>query len=387
MSGEADAAERLLPRENPELLGHEAAESLLRGALEGGRLAHAWMFCGPRGIGKATLAHRFARYVLAHGAQVRAAAPLIDAGPSLFGDDLPAAPPPVPAAEGGEGEGLYLPPGHPVFQRAAAGSHSDLMVVERAVDEKTGRRKGVISVDSVREVKGFLRLTAGEGAWRVVIVDAADDMNRNAANALLKVLEEPPPGALILLVCHNPGRLLPTIRSRCRALTLRPPAMETVAVLVRARCPDLDAEAARRLAEMAEGSVGHALDLAAAGGVGLLDEVSGLLARLPTGLPAPELHDFAGRFGGAGKEAEFEVLRDVLRWWLERLIVVAAGGPVPRLLDAGVVEKLASLAGLDRWMEVWEKVTRLLASATTANLDRKQVVLTAFIAAEAAVRK
>ncbi|HBC07947.1 MAG TPA: DNA polymerase III subunit delta', partial [Rhodospirillaceae bacterium] len=202
-----DDAPDLDPRANPDLIGHLEAEESLRTALEAGRLAHAWLITGPKGIGKATLAHRFARYVLSHGAVLAKAAPTND-GPGLFGD-APPEPAPAPAGAGGDGPGLYLDPAHPVFHRTLAGSHADLMVIECAVDEKTGRRKGQIPVDAIRAVKGFLSLTAGEGAWRVVVIDSADDMNRNAANALLKVLEEPPPQALVILVSHNPGSLLP----------------------------------------------------------------------------------------------------------------------------------------------------------------------------------
>ncbi|HAD86368.1 MAG TPA: DNA polymerase III subunit delta' [Rhodospirillaceae bacterium] len=385
MSDEADPDGGPDPRSNPDLIGHLAAEENLRGALEAGRLAHAWLITGPKGIGKATLAHRFARYVLAHGAEIVAARAAQEAaGPGLFGEELPA---PEPIAEPGEGEGLYLDPAHPVFHRTLAGSHADLMVIQRAVDEKTGRLKGQITVDAIRAVKSFLSLTAGEGAWRVVVIDCADDMNRNAANALLKVLEEPPPQALVLLVSHNPGSLLPTIRSRCRRLTLRPPSTEAVAEILAKRCPDLASAEAARLAEVAEGSIGYALELAEQGGLAMLDEISGLFAKLPDGLPVKELHAFAVRVGGAGKEAEFDAFAKTLRWWLERLIVAGGGGPLPSLLDAGLVQRLNGMAGLDRWLEVWEKVSRLLKSTTAVNLDRKQAVLNAFITAEAAVRR
>lgn len=385
MSDEADPDGGPDPRANPDLVGHLAAEENLRGALEAGRLAHAWLITGPKGIGKATLVHRFARYVLAHGAEIVAARRAQEAAaPGLFGDDPPA---PEPNAEPGEGPGLYLDPSDPVFHRTLAGSHADLMVVQRAVDEKTGRMKGQITVDAIRAVKSFLSLTAGEGAWRVVIIDCADDMNRNAANALLKVLEEPPPQALVLLVSHNPGSLLPTIRSRCRRLTLRPPTTEAVAEILGKRCPDLAPTEAARLAEVAEGSIGYALELAEQGGLAMLDEVSGLLAKLPDGLPVKDLHAFAGRVGGAGKEAEFDAFAKTMRWWLERLIVAGGGGPLPSLLDAGLVQRLNAMAGLDRWLEVWEKVSRLLISTTAVNLDRKQAVLNAFITAEAAVRR
>ena len=177
-----------VPRENPHLVGHELAAGALVEAWGSGRLAHAWLIAGPRGIGKATLAYRFARFVLAGG-------------------------------EGGGNDGLAMAPEHPVFQRAAAGGHSDLAVIERGLGDR-GRLRAEIVVDDVRKANAFLSLTAGEGGWRVVIVDAADEMNRNAANALLKRLEEPPSRVLFLLVSHAPSRMPATLRSRCRLLSL-----------------------------------------------------------------------------------------------------------------------------------------------------------------------
>ncbi len=200
-----------IPLANPDLIGHSRAEAALRQAVNGGRMAHAWLFSGPKGIGKATLAYRLARYVLCRGSAEEAVGEKMQC---LFGADSADAVAPA--------LGLETDPEHPVFRRIIAGSHADLMVVERELDEKTGRAKGQILVDAVREVKGFLSMTAGEGSWRVVIIDGADEMNRNAANALLKALEEPPERTLLVLVCHNAGRLLPTIRSRCRHLPLRP---------------------------------------------------------------------------------------------------------------------------------------------------------------------
>jgi DNA polymerase-3 subunit delta' len=194
------------PRQNPELFGHAAAERRLLDAWASGRLPHAWLICGPRGIGKATLAYRFARF-------------LLKAGDATGGSGRPAS--------------LASDPQDPVFRRVAAGGHADLLTVERGWDKKRERRRGEIIVDDVRDVGAFLRLTPAEGGWRVVVVDSADEMNPNAANAILKVLEEPPRRAALLLVSHAPGRLLPTIRSRCCRLVLKPLAEDAVARLVR----------------------------------------------------------------------------------------------------------------------------------------------------------
>ena len=183
MNGEKINDEGLAPVDNPDLSGHDEAEATLKQAFESDRLAHAWLLSGPQGIGKATLAYRFARYVLAQGGAV--------AGGGLFGDALDL---------GDETrDSLYIGPEHPVFRRVASGGHSDLKVVVRTVNEKTGKLRSEIVVDDVRSVGNFFHHTAGEGGWRVVVVDCADEMNPSAANALLKVLEEPPPRGLLLL--------------------------------------------------------------------------------------------------------------------------------------------------------------------------------------------
>jgi|TARA_Y100000294_G_scaffold146282_1_gene141774 DNA polymerase-3 subunit delta' len=356
------------PRENPDLRGHEEAEKILLDGFHGGRLAHAWLISGPQGIGKATLAYRFARYILAQGGE--------GAG-GLFSDAQPA-------------DDMYLAPDNPVFMRTAAGGHADLKAVERTVNEKTGKLRSEIVVDDVRAVGRFFAMTAGEGGWRVAVIDSADEMNTSAANAVLKVLEEPPDRALLLLVSHNPGRLLATIRSRCRKLALQPLPGETVEKLIAEALPDLDAGDASTLAYLADGSPGRALALAAEGGLGLYRDMTGLLETLPR-LDIPALHAFGVRLGKAGADEAFSTASNLLRWWLARLILSASGamaadGPFTAE-EKALMDRLGQAAGLDRWFEVWEKINRLLDKTEHANLDRKQVVLNVFLTLENAVSR
>src|SRR5947209_5696866 len=256
----APAAEPIAPppRTNPDLLGHDEADAELRRLFDSGRMPHALLLSGPRGIGKATLAFRLARFVLAQGAGEGMA-------PALFGDDTAG--------------GLAISPDSGVFRRVASGGHADLLTVERAYDPRRRRMRSEIVVDDAREIASFLRLTPAEGGWRVVVVDGADEMNRNAANSLLKILEEPPKRTVLLLVAHSPGRLLPTIRSRCRRFPLQPlPAAIVRDLLTRYR-PDLPDAQAEALTALSAGSIGRALDLAAAGGVELYEQVLALLSR------------------------------------------------------------------------------------------------------------
>ena len=256
----------LHPRENPDLSGHEHAEQEILDAWSSGRLHHAWLINGPKGIGKATLAYRFARFILAGGN-----APAADEGDALFGaDEIPASP-----------TSLAIDPEHPVFRRVAANGHADLQVIERGMSDDGKRMQTVIPVDKIRAVGHTMSLTAGEGGWRVIIVDGAEEMNPNAANALLKVLEEPPPRALLLLITHAPGRLLPTIRSRCCQLRLSSLSPDTVDALLAKNRPDLSDDERKVLGRLSDGSIGRALDLADSGGVGLQRDLIGLMNSLP----------------------------------------------------------------------------------------------------------
>lgn len=357
--------EPLDPRDNPDLVGHGDAEAMFLDAWNSGRLAHAWLLVGPKGIGKATLAYRMARFVLSGGGE----------GGGLFG---------------GAPETMAISPDHPVFRRVAASGHADLKVVERGyTDDKKTKLRNDIVIDDVRGIGHFLSLTPAEGGWRVVIIDAADEMNRNAANAVLKVLEEPPRNALMLLVSHSPGRLLPTIRSRCRRLTCKPLAEATVADLLGRARPDLAPDDVTALARLGEGSVGKALALAGEGGLDLYREVVGMLSALPK-MDVPALHAFGERVARPDADAAWRTVTELLGWWLARLI--RAGGSQGRGMaevvpgEAAVMGRLLSGASLEQWLEVWEKITALFARTDAVNLDRKQAVISAFLAVERLAR-
>jgi DNA polymerase-3 subunit delta' len=320
------------PRANPLLLGHDEAEETIAGAFRSGRMHHAWLITGPEGVGKATLAYRFARRLLA-----------------------------------GPGESLALPPTDPVFRRVAANSHADLLTVERMMNEKTKRMRTQIAVDDVRKINGFMSLTPAEGGWRVVVVDGADEMTGASANAILKILEEPPPRAILLLVCSAPGRLLPTIRSRCRRLRLSPLSDPAMADLLGRYLPELDTDERGRLVTLAEGSPGRALMLAEDEGLKIAAVVDKLLAELPA-VPVSrgyEIADFLGR-----SETGFSTFMDLMCAGISsavRDVVRGRGDPDQ--------QRLVALRPVDSWGELWQGLTKLQADTERFALDKRQAIV------------
>ena len=293
---------------------------------------HAWLITGTHGIGKATLAYRLARGLLAGRKP---------------------------------GDSLDMDPADPVFRRIAAGTHAGLMTVERSADEKTKRMRREIVVDEVREVTQFLRRTAGEGGGRVVIVDGAEDMNPNAANALLKLLEEPPTGAMLLLVCHAPGLLPPTIRSRCRRLRLSPLSLETVETLLARYLPELPPAERAQMAALGEGSIGRALVLAEGDGPAMAAQVARVVAAMPHGMAALEVADAVGR-----DEAGFSLFMDLLRQSVGNAVRQGARG-TPDSHQA----RLLALRSLESWGAVWQALTDIKNETERFALDRRQAVL------------
>jgi DNA polymerase-3 subunit delta' len=315
------------PREVFGLEGHESAEAAFEDARARGRLHHAWLLTGPEGVGKATFAYRAVRRLLG-------APP--DARHGVLGAD----------------------PEHSVSRQVLNRAHPDLLVIERLGED--GKPRKTIPVDEARRLSEFFSKSPASAPHRVAIVDAADDLNVNAANALLKTLEEPPERGVLLLVAHSPGRLLATIRSRCRRLAFAPLELEATAAFARARA-DLDAESALRLARMAGGAPGRALALAVAGALTVDDAARELLERLPQLDEALAL-SLADRFRGGEGAAQFSLL-------FERL---------GERVHARTAEAAArGQGGLDRWAQAWETLQRLPREVEALNLDRTDALFAA----------
>jgi DNA polymerase-3 subunit delta' len=338
------------PEEQSLWYGDAAPERALLEAYRSGRMHHAWLLGGPKGIGKATLAYRFARFVLAH---------------------------PDPSATGVAND-LSVAADNPPFRKVANRAHPNLLVLERPYDEQKKRFSTELTVPEIRKTVSFFGSTSGEAGWRIAIVDPADDMNQSSANALLKALEEPPARALFLIVSHAPGRLLPTIRSRCRRLDVSPLTAEAIAAALGSH-GDADPEASL-IAALAEGSLRRAITLLDGGGTETYRSLTALLATLPD-LDMDAAHAFADRVSGRGNEEAWLGFSDMLSAWLNRRV---RGEKEP---DSAAEPPSALIATpLESWAEVWETLRRSVDQADELNLDRKRTVLSILMSLARATR-
>jgi DNA polymerase III subunit delta' len=325
-----------LPNETAALFGHEEAEAALLGAYRSGRIPHAWLIGGAKGIGKATLAYRMARFVLAH--------------PDSFAPDIQ------------DSTTLQVDASHPVARQIANGRHGGLLALERTANDK-GVMRTVITVDETRATISFFGSTAATEGWRICIVDTVDELNANAANALLKVLEEPPERSLFLLISHAPARVLPTLQSRCRKLNLRPLSVDNIVhAASESSALKVDDNGLMEAARIAEGSVARALMLMADDGLGLHQRTAALLDTLPHVDPRA-LHALGDALGSNDRTAVATFVDTIDRWMSERLKIADANANLPRLA---------------RLAEVWEKINSAARDTESYNLERKPLVFSVF---------
>lgn len=319
------------PAENPLLVGHEDAVAHVAEAYRAGRLHHALLLSGPPGIGKATFAFHLARHLLAN--------PVAAQAPTTF---------------------TALDPSSPLFRQIAQGAHPGVLHLTRPLNDKTKAFKSVVTVDEIRKVNRFLSMTSHDGSYRVAIVDPADDMNTNAANALLKTLEEPPPRTLFLLISHTLGSLLPTIRSRCQTIKFKPLAPDDVLQVLSGLNAALPGDAAGRaaLADRAGGSVREALLLTQFGGLDIADAIASTLAAQDFNVGAAL--KVAEAMSGRDSAVQFAIFNqtalDVIAGWAK---------------TAAVEHDINAAA---RFSELWQESGRIMAETEAYNLDKKQHV-------------
>lgn len=351
------------PRANLSLLGHEEAERRVEQWIIQNRFPHALLICGPWGIGKSTLAFRIARTLL-QGTLLRRL--------NLFGNKpSPAMHAPLQSREE-DGAARWI----------ASGTHPDLLTIGRGGGENWGRAVSEIVIGDIRKIGDFLASSPALGGWRVVIIDSADEMNRNAANALLKVLEEPTSKSLLILVAHQPGLVPTTVRSRCRKLLLRPLSDEILRELVAALELDLTVEDIAVLIGLAEGSIGRMLHLANHNGLAACRLFRAFFQALSSNDQQTSLALVADKRLGADEEG-FRIALHILFWWLRRIaracVTHSPTRPIVSEMKSGdciAIGRLAAAAPLDHWLKVWEKTYYLSAHVDAGNLDRKQVLTT-----------
>jgi DNA polymerase-3 subunit delta' len=346
------------PRDTGDLIGQEAAEAAFLAAYGAGRLHHAWLITGPKGVGKATLAWRIARFLLATPEQDGGA------GDGLFGDA-----PTLPGT-------LTIAADHPVARRILVGSEPRLFHLRRAWDEDKKRLKSVITVDEVRRMKSFFNLSAAEGGRRVAIIDAVDEMNPSAANALLKLLEEPPAAVTLLLVSHQPSGLLPTVRSRCRELRLATLSPEAMARALAAT--GVEAGDGAALATLASGSVGAAIRLSQLDGLATYGQIVALFSTLP-GLDRMRALSLADSVAGRGAEERFNLMLDLIDIFLARLARAGIAGPDAIEAAEGEAVLMARLAPDAAVGRVWAGLHQSLGARArhgrAVNLDPAALLL------------
>lgn len=335
--------DEIKPRDNPYLIGHEVQEKLILDAWRNRALHHAYLISGPKGIGKATLAYRIARFLL------------------NASDD-----------KADSYKSLEISPDSQVFKQISANAHPDFKMVERGYiktdrqkiykalavgnymsDEELAKLKksAEILIDDVREVNDFLAKSSAYGGWRVVIIDSVDEMNRSSANAILKILEEPPHKTMLLLVAHNPATLLPTIRSRCAKLELKPLKDNITASLLRRYCSDLDESKIKKLSALAEGSIGKAMIYAGGNAVEFYERIK-RTAQEGKKFKIKDILDFSD---DASKDGNYELFKELIGRFL--------------------VEQAKSGINVEQTTKLFDDFNRIFKQTESLNLDKKQVVM------------
>jgi DNA polymerase III subunit delta' len=341
------------PRETTQLYGHHDAEKSFLNAFNGSRLHHAWLITGPQGVGKATLAWRIARFLLA--------TPEDD---GMFA-------PPAPTT-------LDIPQDHPVARRMRQLAEGRLYLLRRGLNDKRDALTTVISVDEVRRMKSFFALSAADGGRRVAIIDAADDMNTASSNALLKLLEEPPAGATFLVVAHQPHRLLPTIRSRCRELRLGPLSPTDLSDALTLAGGTVEPEQVQALAELGAGSVGEAFRLTNLDGLEIYARITALMATLPR-MDRSRALALADMGAGRANAAQFDLILTLIDLFLARAARVGATGHTPPEAAKGEAQVLAKLSPTPHHARQWADLAQTLGirarRGKAVNLDPAALLL------------
>ncbi len=350
---EADRLEGFVhPRDTQDLFGHKDQLEQIGQAWLSGRMHHGWMLAGPSGIGKATFAYHMARIILNY--DMRKGEPSMD----------------VPGADSS------------VVRQVQALSHPNLLLIRRGWNQKDKKFPTAITVDEVRKLRNFVGMTAQEGSWRVVIVDRADEMNANAANALLKSLEEPPVNCVFFLITEAAGKMPPTIRSRCRKLDFNPLGMHDLRLAVQNACAqaemgEVDPVKLKTLSQITQGSVRQTLELLDGKGLESYETLISLFKTLPK-MDYAQVHSLAEKLATPAALADFEMFFTLLSDLIRRLIRVGAGNGEAPEAEIHIALKYVTQDTLAHWAGLWETLSQEKREALGLNLDKKNFLMEAF---------
>lgn len=345
-------------------LGHEDQENLFIELYNKNSLPHAMIFSGLEGIGKTTMAFRLVHFLLKNGK-------VGDGQGGLFGEALPTE----------EITSLDVDPNDPVFRRVVSGGHADFLHIHRAFDKAKGKQDASLKVEAIRKIEPFLRKTASEGGWRIVLVEDADTMNRNAQNAILKILEEPPANVLIILIAHRPGMLIPTIHSRSRTVAFSSLSAETMQTLIskkeglEALPSDIDA-----LADLSEGSVGQALKYLEYDGLDMMQRVLDHMDHANDG-DLHKIHEISASLSTPAQDASYRMFVNIIQWIIRKTLLLKSRGidDIPSYIKNDTTSKIFNEYPLDKLIGLTDSLQDNFKRVDLSNLDRRDAVRSAFL--------
>lgn len=338
----------LHPRQRQDFFGNEGAATTMYNAFHKGNMPGAWLISGQRGIGKATLAYRFAKFVLYNGNKKT---------DGLFAS-------PTPNAD------LSIPANSPTFSKVSNGSHPDLLVLEAGAEDSKSNSDGIL-VDDARKVGSFLHLTSSETAYRIVIIDSIDNMNNNAANSILKLLEEPPSNVIFILISHAPGRLLPTIRSRCRQIKMSSLDKNHAFNILQSNIPEISLGDATNLLKLASNSPGIAYDFYTNSGIDLYETILGIISELPK-LDITKIQKLGDDLSGKTNENSWRLAKVIINKIIIDITKQTA-------LSSAYTQNSGSLkTDSERLVKIWQEINEIFEAADNIHLDRKAVLVKIF---------
>lgn len=346
-------------------LGHEEQEKLFIELFEKNSMPHAMIFAGTQGIGKSTMAFRLARFLLKNGGK--------DLNQdSLFGGDNTAH----------DVSSLDVAADDPVFARVASGGHADFLYIARNYDASKGKWDANLKVDALRKIEPFLRKTSSDGGWRIVIVDDADTMNRNAQNAILKILEEPPANVLIILITHRPGMLIPTIRSRTRFIQFSSLSDDVLHDLLNKQSdyPVPSLEQMEILSSMSEGSIGKAINFIEGDGFDSFSQVLDLLDDGPN-WNWVKIHQFSSSVSSPAQDKEYRMFTELLQWIFHQMLFAKARGGqcLPSFLHRDALSRVMDNNSIEDLISITDGLKSHFDRVEFSKLDRRDAVRGCFL--------